>query len=88
MVETGSTGLHKLHAIIILFICRGLPGKSGLESFTLKEEPYSFIMSKRFISFLFLYAESSDGGFFHYFRAKSTISRNWEISLAWEILIV
>ena len=30
MVETGLNGLHKLHAIIILFICHGLLGKSGL----------------------------------------------------------
>jgi len=29
MVETGLNGLHKLHAIIALFICHGLLGKSG-----------------------------------------------------------
>ena len=32
MVESGLNGLHKLYAIIILFICRGLLGKSGKKS--------------------------------------------------------
>ena len=33
MVETSLNGLHKLHAITILFICRGLLGKSGRSVF-------------------------------------------------------